>query len=366
MSTQITNYQCPNCLGGLRFDGGLGQQVCDNCGARFDIAVIEQIFADKEQQAAAVGVEPKWDITLTNNFTAEEAARLRGYACPSCAAEIICCDTTVATSCPYCGNPTVVPGQFADELRPDYIVPFVLDRNAAKEALLRYYKGKKFLPKYFSEANHIEEITGVYVPFWLFSGKAKASMRFSAKKVTSFKSGQYRTTHTDYYRLVRQGTVAFEKVPTDASSKMPDAHMDSIEPFEYDGLKPFSSAYLPGFLANKYDEDAEFCSKRANERITASTESAFLRTTLEYSSVRREYSSIELQTSNVKYAMMPVWMLATRWHDKSFLFAMNAQTGKLVGDLPVDAGKYWGWFFGIAGPIAALLIAILFGGGGIF
>lgn len=363
VATQITNYQCPNCLGGLRFDGKLAQQVCDNCGTTFDVSVIEQIFADKEQQAVSAGTEPQWDITLTNNFTAEEAAKLRGYLCPSCSAEIICDHTTVATRCPYCGNPTVVPGQFSNDLRPDYVIPFRVDKNTAIEALKKYYKGKKFLPNNFSEANHLHEVTGVYVPFWLYNGVANASMRFSAQKVSSYTSGNYRITHTDHFRLTRQGTVVFEKVPTDASSKMPDAHMDSIEPFDYNGLVPFSSAYLPGFLADKYDEDAKFCSKRANARIVASTEDAFLRTTSGYSSVRREFSNIDLKTGDIKYAMMPVWLLATKWQGQNFLFAMNAQTGKLVGDLPIDKGKYWGWFFKIAGPIAVVLALILFIGG---
>ena len=61
-----------------------------------------------------------------------------------------------------------------------------------------------------------------------------------------------------------------------------------------------------------------------------------------------------------QYALLPVWMLSTRWNGKSFLFAMNGQTGKLIGDLPVSKGRYWGWFGAIAGPLAAVLAALLF------
>ncbi|MCL2815912.1 MAG: hypothetical protein FWD23_15055, partial [Oscillospiraceae bacterium] len=131
MANQITNYQCPNCYAALGFDVKSGQQVCASCGSKFDVALIEQLYADKEQEAASVGMEPQWDITMTNNFTDDEAARMRGYLCPSCSAAIICDDTTAATSCPYCGNPTVVPGQFTGGLKPDYIIPFKLDKNKA-------------------------------------------------------------------------------------------------------------------------------------------------------------------------------------------------------------------------------------------
>ena len=363
MQSQITNYQCPNCMGGLRFDGGLGKQICDSCGTTFDVEVIEQLYADKEQAAANVGTEPQWDITLTNNFTDEEAAKLRGYACPSCAAEIICDDTTAATSCPYCGNPTVVPGQFSDQLKPDFVVPFKLDKKAATETLTKYYKKKKFLPNNFSEGNHIEEIKGVYVPFWLYDGVTDAYMRFRGTKSRTYTRGDYRITETDHYRIMRSGTISFEKVPADGSSKMPDAHMDSIEPYNYGDLKPFSSAYLPGFMADKYDEDAEKCSKRANERIITSTDNAFRKTVTGYTSLTREYSKIDLKKGEVKYALMPVWLLSTKWNGQNFLFAMNGQTGKLIGDLPVDWGKYWKWFLGIAAPLAAVFAAIVFIGG---
>ena len=360
MAAQVTNYQCPNCLAGLRFDGESGQMACDSCDTKFDVSVIEQLFADQEQAAASAGTEPQWDINLTNNFSEEEAANMRSYTCPSCAAEIICEATTAATSCPYCNNPTVVPGQFSAQLKPDHVIPFKLDKNMAVEALKKYYKGKKFLPKHFNDGNHIEEIKGVYVPFWLYDGETDASMRFRATKVHRHRRGDYEITETDHYRVIREGNVAFEKVPVDASSKMPDAHMDSIEPFDFGELKPFSSAYLPGFLADKYDEDAETCSKRANARIVASTEDALRRTVVGYTTVTREYCNINLRRGDVKYALMPVWLLSTKWKDKDFLFAMNGQTGKLIGDLPVDTGKFLAWFFGIAVPLAAIVAAILF------
>jgi DNA-directed RNA polymerase subunit RPC12/RpoP len=360
MSAQITNYQCPNCLAALNWQGAAEQVVCDSCGTQFDAAVIEQLFADREQAAVSAGTEPAWDITMTNNFSEEEAAHMRGYICPSCAAAILCDDTTAATSCPYCGNPTVVPGQFAAGLKPDYVIPFKLDKNAATAALKAYYKNKKFLPKSFAADNHVDEIKGVYVPFWLYDGETDAVMRFRATKVRTHTSGNYEITDTEHYRVTRAGRVAFEKVPVDGSSKMPDAHMDAVEPFDYGGLKAFSTAYLPGFLADKYDEDAEFCSKRANERIIASTERAFAATATGYTTLTREYSNISLKESDVKYALLPLWLLSTKWNGRNFLFAMNGQSGKLIGDLPIDKGRYWGWFFKIAAPIAAVLATLFF------
>ncbi len=364
MAIQVTNYQCPACTAPLRFDGAVGKLLCDHCGNAYDVALIEQLYADKEQAAASVGTQPQWDLSMAGgSWSAEEAARMRGYTCPSCGAEIICDDTTAATACPYCGNPTVVPGQFAGQLRPDLVIPFRLDKNAAVAALKKYYRGKKFLPKNFADTNHIGEIKGVYVPFWLFDGASDASMRFHATTVRSYTRGDYQITETDHYRVTREGGVVFQKVPVDGSSKMPDAHMDAIEPFAYGDLQPFSSAYLPGFMADKYDMDAAACAGRANERITASTEEALASTIGGYATLTREYADIRLKKGDIKYALLPVWMLATQWNGQNFLFAMNGQTGKLIGDLPVDKGRYWSWFARIALPIAAVLGVLLFWGG---
>ena len=361
MAIQVTNYQCPSCTGPLHFVGESGQLECDYCGTKYEVAVIEQLYADKEQAAAAAGSDLQWDMSgVGSEWSAEEAAHMRGYSCPSCGAQIICEATTAATACPYCGNPTIVPGQFTGQLRPDCVIPFKLDKQAALQALSKYYKGKRFLPKSFADKNHIEEIKGIYVPFWLFDGEADASMRFLATKVHKYTRGEYEVTDTDHYRVEREGRVVFEKVPVDGSSKMPDAHMDAVEPFEYADLKPFSSAYLPGYLADKYDVDSVTCGERANERIRTSTENAFAATAGGYATLKPEYSHINLKKGDVKYALMPVWLLSTKWKENDYLFAMNGQTGKLIGDLPVDKGKYWSWFAGISLSLAAVLSVLLF------
>lgn len=362
MAIEVTNYQCPSCTGPLHFSSDTGKLACEYCGESFDVAAMEQLYAGKEQAAANAVSEPEWDFAM-GEWSEEEAAHMRAYNCPSCGAQIICDDTTAATSCPYCNNPTVVPGQFTGVLKPDYVIPFKLDKEAAQEALRRHYKGKKFLPKSFSAENKVGDIKGVYVPFWLFNGQSNADIRYRGIKKHTHTAGDYRVTVTENYHVARQGNIAFVKVPVDGSTKMPDAHMDAIEPYDYAALVPFSSAYLPGYLADKYDVKANACSERANERIRTSTTDAFRKTVTGYDGVSPESSVINIAAGEVKYAFLPVWMLNTKWQGKDFLFAMNGQTGKLIGDLPVDKGKFALWFAGIALPLIALLAIVLFWGG---
>ena len=361
MPSQITNFNCPACTGPLNFAGASGKLECEYCGESYEVAAIEELYAQKEAAAAQAHSEADHaQEAALRGWSQEEAQSMRAYSCPSCSAELVCDETTAATSCPYCGNPTIVPGQFADMARPDYVIPFRLDKKAAQEALKAFYKDKRFLPKSFSKENHIEEVKGVYVPFWLYSAKALADYEFegSDKEVTT--RGDVETTTTSYYRVIRQGEMDFHMVPADASSKMPDAHMDSVEPFDYADLKEFSTAYLPGFLADKYDLDAEACSHRAHERMRNTTDTAVRGTASGYDSLDQKYANIELTEGEVKYALMPVWLLATRWKDKSFLFAMNGQTGKLIGDLPVDWGLFFKTFAMISLPLMALMAVLVF------
>ena len=369
MPAQVTNYQCPACTGPLHFVGESGKLECDYCGSTYDVKEIEELYADKEAEAVAASKkaegrsedEKAWEYAAAGGDWGEDADKMRAYSCPSCGAQLICDETTAATSCPYCGNPTVVPGQFGGTLRPDYVLPFKLSKEDAIQKLKEHYKGKILLPKAFTAENHIEEIKGVYVPFWLFDGRADVEMTFHATNSRTYREGDYQVTDTEHFEIFRAGTVDFEKVPVDGSSKMPDDFMDSIEPYDYSALTEFSTAYLPGFLADKYDVDAKAASERADERCRNTAVDSTKNTVGGYDSVHVRSERVSMERGDVKYALMPVWMLSTKWKDQNYLFAMNGQTGKLVGDLPADKGKLRTWFWGTAVG-ASVLFSLLFSG----
>ena len=356
MPSNVTNYQCPACTGPLHFVGESGKLECDYCGSTYTVEYIESLFKEKNDSAAQAQqnkteLEGEWDFATHTDWD----ANMKAYSCPSCGAELICDETTAATSCPYCGNPTVIPGQFTGGIKPDYILPFKLSKDKAIDALKQHYKGKKLLPRVFSEQNHLEEIKGIYVPFWLYDATGEGDVQYTAQNVRTFRRGDYEITETDHYRVRRAGSVRFERIPADGSSKMPDEYMDSIEPFDYSELKPFSPAYLPGYLADKYDLDKNQCADRADRRATASVLDVMRHTISGYEMVNEVHHDVNIKRGKIGYALMPVWLLTTRWNDNVYLFAMNGQTGKMVGNLPVDKGKRWRYFFGVFAGAAVVL-----------
>lgn len=354
MANTLTNYQCPACTGPLRFDGASGKLVCDYCGSQYEVADIEARYAEKQaqaDQAAAQAEPPRWGQ--------EDAAGLRSYSCPSCGAELVCADTTAASHCPYCGNPTVMGGQFTGQQKPEYILPFRMGRTEALAALKKHYKGKPLLPKAFREENHLEELQGVYVPFWMFDAQATVQGRYEGHQAETHREGDYRVTTVRHYRVEREGQARFSGIPADGSSRMPDAHMDAIEPFNLTQLKPFSTAYLPGFAADRYDVEADQAFERAKARIQNTTAAALHSTICGYTDYHTLDEEIRVQPPQAHYALLPVWMLHTKWKGKDFLFAMNGQTGRLIGDLPVDKGRLAALFAGISLPLMLVLALLL-------
>ena len=230
-------------------------------------------------------------------------------------------------------------------LKPDYVIPFQLDKKAAKENLKKHLKGKKLLPKAFTDENHIDEIKGIYVPFWLFDADVDADMLFKVTRVNSYSDSQYNYTKTSHYAVKRSGQMSFNNVPVDGSSKMAE------------------TAYLAGYMADKYDVDEEKSITRANNRIKKSTEEMFRASITDATTVAVEGSSIRLSNSKAKYALYPVWILNTTYRGDKYVFAMNGQTGKFVGDLPMDKKRYWmyvGLRAGIVAPIAFLISWFMF------
>lgn len=100
----------------------------------------------------------------------------------------------------------------------------------------------------------------------------------------------------------------------DGSSKMADDLMESIEPYNFEDAVDFQTAYLAGYMADKYDVTAEQSIERANERVKQSTEDVFADTVTGYATVVPESTSIQLKNGKAKYALYPVWMLTTSWN----------------------------------------------------
>ncbi len=351
MST-LLEQKCPCCGGAVEFNASAQNMKCPYCDTEFDIKAMEEAAAS----SCEIGEDAfNWD-SQNARWESDEAKGMMTYVCKSCGGEIVADETTGATTCPFCDNAVVMTGQFEGGLRPDLIIPFKYDKKAAKEALNKYIASKKMVPSVFKDQNHIDEIKGVYVPHWLFTGRAEASAEFSAQRIRSWSDSNYNYTETSHYSCFRSGNMSFADIPVDGSSKMDDTLMESIEPFNVGEGVPFNTAYMAGYLADKYDVDLQESTPRANERVKNSIVGALERTVRDrmYTTVTSGDSQVKISEGSYKYALYPVWILNTTWEGKKYTFAMNGQTGKFVGDLPLDKRAFRKRVVAWAAPMSVL------------
>lgn len=354
--SEISNYKCKSCGGTLQFSSRKQKLVCANCEAEYDVAEFEaevkagagQDYKEKKEQ---------WNI---------EEEGLVVYECKNCGGEVIGDESMASTKCPYCENPIVISSKFSGSLKPDLVIPFKLNKHAAEAALKEHVNKIKLAPAAFKSGNHIKELKGVYVPFWLYDASVHGDARYEAIKEDRHSDSQYEYIEKSYYDVYREGNIAFQNVPADASEKMDDSLMDSIEPYDVSAAVPYSSAYMAGYFADRYDVTAEQCQERADKRMANSTEEMLRSRVQNYNSVSQKSFNWNKTGESHKYALYPVWILNTVWNGNKYIFAMNGQTGKLVGDVPCSNGKFFGVLFGAFAAIEAVLLAIIaFAGSGL-
>lgn len=335
----VEQYKCPNCGAAIEFKAGSQNLKCEYCECEIDIETLAEYNAVSQQHENQVEWTDYAEGRGTDDWNDEEKSEVKKYSCNSCGGSIMTDSVTVATKCPYCESPIISPSEMTGEFRPDLVLPFQISKEEAVKGLGNYLDGKKLLPDAFASRNYIEDVTGVYVPFWLFDSKVNGQISYKATKSRSWRQGDYQYTRTDFYMVKRRGKASFINVPADGSSKMDDTMMESIEPFDYSKGVDFSTAYLSGYLAQNYDVESGELVGRISERMGNSLASLCDSTVVGYSSKTVTNKNIVNEHGDINYALLPVWILNTKYNDQLYTFAMNGQSGKFVGELPIDKVK---------------------------
>ncbi len=360
----LVEYECPCCGGKVEFDSGSQALKCPYCETVFDAQALEEYRQILEAQQAEDPDHADWQKEK-QRWLDQEKQGLKVYSCRSCGGEIITDDTTAAGHCPYCGNPIIMVGNLSDGLRPDGVLPFALDRQGAVAALENHMKGKKLMVKAFAGENRLKEVEGLYVPFWLFDGECQGSVQASATRVRTWRTSTHIHTETKHYSVSRAGSVAFRQIPVDGAQKIPNDLMETVEPFDFDKNEPFDSKYLAGFSAERYDVDADACQARAAQRAKETLADRLMDTIQGYSTVNRQRSEGHLRKVSAQYVLCPVWLLRAVYEGQTYLFAVNGQTGRVAGNMPLDKKKALGYRIGytlgiwaVLGVLASLLMEL--------
>lgn len=334
----------------MSFDSVSGMLLCGSCGRKDNIETYQ---------------EPSKSIPVDSDaprFVGEEA---KEYHCNNCGGVVMTEADTTATTCSFCGAGVVLGDRLSGKLMPAMVIPFSIGKEEAREAFKKWAKKGRLAPRAFKEANRIKEITGMYVPFWLYDLNSRVIANASATRVRTYTRGDYIYTETKHYDVYRDLNVDLLKVPADASEKMDDAIMDKLEPYDYGNLKEFKTPYLAGYIAEKYNYDDEELFPRVKSKTRGSIDSYLSSTITGYSSVNYRQKDINTKAKKSHYVLFPTWMVYYDFEKSEHTFAMNGQTGKIVGKPPLSKGKAAAWFGGIFGGTFVIfrVISMLVKGG---
>ncbi|MBQ3841509.1 MAG: hypothetical protein II820_02335 [Ruminiclostridium sp.] len=357
MDNGTVAYKCPSCGAGLTYSAESKDFHCIYCGSHFNADMLDAPLHEGTQEAFITEDDP--NIEEKRRQFGDES---RLYMCPSCGAAIFTDSEVSATAeCYYCHSPAVLSGRLSGEFRPDLIIPFKKSRGEAIMQFNEWVKPKKFfLAKGFGSAESLNKIQGIYIPFWLADCCVEGKMTADCYKTVSVvRKGDYTYTTEDHSIAVRDGSVVYRRVPADASSRADDALMDSIEPFDYNDLTEFNMSYLSGHNAQRYDVEKDKVLPRINGRVCETSEEVFKSSIIGYNRINVTSKDFRITNINWKQAMMPMWFLTYFYKDKLYYFAMNGQTGKFGGLLPLNKPKLALFSFGIPAIIFAVIYALL-------
>jgi ribosomal protein S27E len=335
---KVKQFPCPSCGAKLEFNPHAGQLKCPYCGWEHAIA---QTAEDIVERSYTEYLQTKHTPMTKLSETALEVS------CPGCRASITFQPPDTAGKCPFCATGIVTQGKAAGNvIEPEGILPFGVSQNQARQRIRKWIENRWFAPNALKQMAQQEGLQGVYLPFWTYDTYTVShytGMRGEHYYVTETRTETdadgKTSTHTEQVQRTNwwptSGTVEqfFDDVLIPATLRVQGQDLHKLEPWPLENLKPYDSAYLAGFKAQRYqvplDQGFETAKQRMKGDIEGTVTDHIGGDDQQITSLSTDYSAITF-----KHILLPVWISAYRYNNKQFQVIVNAQTGAVLGDRP--------------------------------
>ena len=340
----VSVYSCINCGGPVRYDITSKTFKCERCASIYTLDKMNEAFPDGEAgdnlwNEVQKETQAKKEFEKTDVFKSDiKEAVVKVYHCPFCGAQLMAdSETLAAAQCAFCKTPVTISERLlSGESLPSRVIPFKITRDEAFAIYQGKMKNKPLLPVVFKGNVTPWDLKAVYIPFRLYDAECSAAITAVCENVTSWSDKYYNYTKTDTYEARRYGGMSFAQVPEDMSEKIDDDRMMEIEPFNMREITPFSAKYLSGHFAEAPTTKESDMQNSLFRRLKPAAEQTMLNTISGYDNVSLSSSDVSVDRAESEYVMLPAWMFLTTFKGKEYLFAINGQTGKFAGELPVD------------------------------
>lgn len=355
-AVKATRFKCDACSAELTYDASTGKLKCAFCGATQEVpsgggAVVEHdLFAGLQEAPRGLG------------------GAIKISRCQECGANVAFADGTTATRCTFCGSSRVLEqAENSNALRPESLLPFAVDKKRANQVFADWLGKLWFRPSDLKQLARVDEVAGVYVPFWTFDAHVESRWTAEAgyyyyftEEYTATENGQTVTKErkvqrTRWESAWGQRADDFDDVLVCASKGLPSELAARLHTFDTQQLVPYSPGFLAGWRAEEYavDLEAGFTigkttmekeqHKRCGKDVPGDTQRNL--------SVSNAFSQL-----TYKHVLLPVWIAAYRYRNDVYRFLVNGQTGEVVGKAP------WSWLkiFLFVLSLAALVAVLWF------
>ena len=285
--------------------------------------------------------------------------------CGACGAEVVLPERVTAGRCSFCDNPLVAQGESRQLVQPKAVLPFKVSDKDAKASFERWIRTLWFAPNDLKKLANEESLDGVYVPFWTFDAETESfyrgqrgqyywvTERYTTRENNRTVTKTRRVRHTRWRSASGVVWVHFDDLLISGSQTLPSSLVDRLAPWDLTALVPFDERYVAGFRAEVYRVDLEAAFKRAKEVMSHSIRRACKR---DIGGDDQRVHSVRTQHYRVtfKHLLLPLWISAYRYGDRTYRFVINARTGEVQGERP-----YSWWKIATAVLVLAVVVAVL-------
>ena len=359
VASQSESYACPKCAGKMNFDAAQGMLSCPFCGHTMPVPTAEQ-------QAAIVEHDLEAALRDASGKARGYGTQLKSIKCQSCGATLNVAPNITSTKCTFCGSNQVLEQQVDPNLfQPESVVPFGVDDTRAQRLFREWLGRGLFAPNDLKSQGGGQKLTGVYLPFWTFDAHAESNWRaesgdyyYETEWVTVTRDGkqvreQQQVQKTRWYWTNGHHTGDYDDVLVYATKSIATNILQKVYPYDTKQLVPYQPQYLSGWSAESYQIPLAEAWPLGRDIIYQHERSAC---DSEVPGDTHRNLSVSSQLSNLtfKHVLLPVWVESYRYHDKTFRFMINGQTGRVEGEKPISWIKVT-----IAVVIAVVVIGLL-------
>jgi predicted RNA-binding Zn-ribbon protein involved in translation (DUF1610 family) len=357
-STAPQEAPCSSCGASVEFAPGADALRCPYCGHEEAITAIpRQVREHAFEELATLPAKPVGN------------AAGHAFVCQACGARTECDD--LSARCQFCAAPLVADPGATERVVPEAVVPFAIDRAAARGELSKWTSSRWFAPGTLKKVTEAETFKGSYLPFWTYD--AATTSTYQGERGEYYYTTETHTVddgdgkshtetrevrHTRWYSVSGATARAFDDVLVPGTSHVEGERLNKLTPWPLEEAQPFQTAYLTGFQTVRYDIEPESGLETA-KRIMAPAIEADCRADIGGDEQRVNSVSTRYDDLTFKLMLLPVWFLTYLHAGKSWQVMVNARTGEVIGERPYSAGKITAAIALAVVVVAAIVIAVM-------